>query len=666
MVLVAVNLFGIANIKLSMTDLDTVADVKALVHEATGISGVKLQHKGGYVLIDSKETMALSEHTQRFANADGEQVVFFEASSPTNDALRIANQLKKLQVRASESPEGFIVEGELTVTKNSVSLTSHQILSDQSTLKDAPTSSEPPVSSSSLLPEQGHRDILNQLNDRIAVLESEIKQKKADIKNAVNQIRDVRVPIQLRQPSGNLISITTVPSQKVSECKSADVAPVLGVHPNHVRLLCEGELMRDGKRLFSYKVGEGTILDCIILGKLTEAESSSESESQPVKIDDTETVVANRFQTLVQGALALQDEIKVNVTFTDMSKEWEPTVGGFNVRIDPKASVVTLSIRIIEDIIPSDSFKRIETLAELNLSECTFKQVLYYNDEPMLPAFKSIESFGVRHNDVVEMRCFEEGDKRFEDLHLNVMPKKTIIELNPADDDKNMRLVVQVPDEYGFKRELVFFFGSKTKAPELFNAINEFTGLEQSDYGLFWSNGASKVEHFDTCSSYFGNGDCVQLIPKALGGGKAGKVVKTILKERTLVSATDKAIFDNIIVQSCKLASLKTEDVKGVFDSLSVEVLTEMAEFLENNRTNTIPKVMTLIGMIPALKEMDGAIVKIASSLECARDVVFSYLKEKCRGESGDLSTPLLKKFINVRLAIKEEAVENTSDVHMG
>ena len=84
--------------------------------------------------------------------------------------------------------------------------------------------------------------------------------------------------------------------------------------------------------------------------------------------------------------------------------------------------------------------------------------------------------------------------------------------------------------------------------------------------------------------------DDVELLLRLRGGAKGAKVIKTVLKgnvrDLSCVGAWDRSTFESIINQSQKLTTLKMEDVKAVFASLSIETLQEMEAYLTKKGHN--------------------------------------------------------------------------------
>eukprot|EP00435_Cladocopium_sp_Y103_P018700 s1924_g4.t1 len=527
---VYVDVYGITKFKLLTEGHDTMLDVKQLVEQATGIDHqtMRIQHgKSGNMktLSDDFEIYHYAYHNALLGTVH----VNYELTSPTVEALKIANQILAWQNETKYlDGEKMMQKGEMTITPQLVYLTCQGLWKS----KDAPSSSEPKQNPDVPADHGGHRETLRVLNERIATLEAEIKEKKEAIKSVVHQVREVRVPIELRQPSGNLISTTATPSQKVSEFKRDDVSPVLGVPPDTIRLACDGVLMSDGKRLFSFNVKEGTILDCIKLS--TQPVESSESEEEQVvggqgyKLDNTADNAEGDEALARRMGFNMDDLYKgyitINVIFVDLRFEEEVSYEGFSLRFDPDKSSDTLGLDILEEY---DDFKEYPKTV-LDLDGCDFKRCLWFGDKPLLgkASMMSVKSLGIKDGSQVVMKLYKLDDLRFVKLWEDAMeemevkkPEGITIYLNGANETEyDGKFLVKCPDEIGILFKVVY--AKTSQAKELFD-IFVAHGFDMQDWQVKWNTGegSSHLEGHDTLSSYVSNEVIMYLVPRLRGGG---------------------------------------------------------------------------------------------------------------------------------------------------
>ena len=236
----SVDVFSIVTMRLRMPLLDTVGDMKHLIHEATGkpVERVDERHAGKKAIVVSRDDMEIKEVAFGFLIEDGcKHGAKFMMVRQADEDFEMVNELKSGQQSLKDNHFKIptLKDVPLHIYKSFFTLASHKLFPVVAT-----GSSTEPTGSSTEPSSSGHRETLRRLHEKIASLEAEIKEKLG-IKELIQQVRDVPVPIQLRQPSGNLIL------------------------PLHLVFLLEmsvwsgNEVMRDSKRLYSYKVEEGTI-----------------------------------------------------------------------------------------------------------------------------------------------------------------------------------------------------------------------------------------------------------------------------------------------------------------------------------------------------------------------------------------------------------------------
>ena len=298
---VCVDVFSIITMRLRMTAHDTVGDMKHLIHEATGIpvERIDIRHAGKKAIAVSRDDMEIKEVMFGFLGRESFQHgAKFMMVSQANEDFQKVNELKSesQSLKDNHFKIHHLNVVPLHIYKSFFSLASHELFPTV-----ASGSSTEPTGSSTEPSSSGHHETLRRLHEKIASLEAEIKEKKLGIKELTQQVRDVPIPIQLRQPSGNLISITIAPNLTVLQAKRTVIAPAIGIFAEDVSLVSGNELMRDGKRLYSYKVEEGTILDCIKMNRRA-------PEAEPEVAQSADDVSGNEIERLLHGGNVFERE----------------------------------------------------------------------------------------------------------------------------------------------------------------------------------------------------------------------------------------------------------------------------------------------------------------------------------------------------------------------
>ena len=267
---VSVDAYGIASIRMAMSDKDTIKDIKQLIEQMTGIDHktIKVQH--GTVKSVMK-TLGDDDTIGNFVRSllDGLNTAKFYLTSPTLDALKIVNKLKAQQLEADE--KGAFTDGELTINKDYVILTAHKW--DDWTPELPQPRIDPVASSSSevqgatatsaddfVVPEgmDDKKEMMTALQKTNAELEAFVKDNKEKIKKLRDAIRASPIKIWLMRPSGEKFDITTQPDFTVSRLKKS-IDNVYGFDRHFARLISNDASgqpveMKNGKRLFSYNI----------------------------------------------------------------------------------------------------------------------------------------------------------------------------------------------------------------------------------------------------------------------------------------------------------------------------------------------------------------------------------------------------------------------------
>ena len=298
-VLVSVKVYDMAKVKLSMTEHDTVGDVKHLLEEITTIphADIKLQHKGDYTMMTSKDDMTLKNHPVQWVFTSG-KVVCFEMTSPTISALKIANELKDEQDKALKSGNMFS-KGNLTITKDFISLTSHGLFwntneEEKAVVKKKNVFKDEPSSSSSTLTTQ----TFEALQKRIAEIETEneqhlnlIKNNKALLKNLKDMMKKATISLHLRFASGNCVTVRTSVGKTLKQFRVQDLSNITDQFME-CRLICGQHLMQNNRRLHGYGLVDGSTIDFVLMSKTATEVSSSSGEDEAVAIPEVAEPVA--------------------------------------------------------------------------------------------------------------------------------------------------------------------------------------------------------------------------------------------------------------------------------------------------------------------------------------------------------------------------------------
>ena len=282
-----------------------------------------------------------------------------------------------------------------------------------------------------------------------------------------------------------------------------------------------------------------------------------------------------------------QDDITVKVMFKDMRKTSQPELGGFQVVISPDLSVVTLAIQIIDDVIKSDALVEDENFR--NLAEFNFKQVLFFKGDPLLPNFMSIKSFNICNNDVVEMRIYEVGDKRFEKLM--APPKFLLIKVEMETDSLKLR----------------FTFDDQTSGEDMFHFIEASTGLEKDNYQLKWAGTGSKVEPFDRVAGYFSSGDRLDLVPTLSGGGKMNvqKILKDKVKQPKNINVDD--VFNTVM----KVKSWQSVNFEVFMKSMTYQEVKQMEDVFNTGRAHLETRIKKMAEITKEVIQFNEAMAQI-------------------------------------------------------
>ena len=278
MVLVKVDVFSRLQVHLAMNGLDDVEDVKGLLGEVLGI------HPWEISLVHDPKSQLLSG--TQLKDLGGETVKFMMVQ-PTVSEAKVVDELKGIQdaVKDGHVKIHDFHGATLRTFKTFVSLASHNLSPPQK--KPSPSQEDTSASSSS-----GSKKTLQALKERIAQIESEIREKKQDVKQLLLECRDVPIRVDLRQPSGNILQITTKTGKTVLQCKKEDIkgkVSELSVHD--MQLIYGNEVMRDGKRLYSYGIDDGFVLDFIKLNRSPFPVEDAVPEVAPLEAEESEEEV---------------------------------------------------------------------------------------------------------------------------------------------------------------------------------------------------------------------------------------------------------------------------------------------------------------------------------------------------------------------------------------
>ena len=204
--------------------------------------------------------------------------------------------------------------------------------------------------------------------------------------------------------------------------------------------------------------------------------------------------------------------------------------------------------------------------------------------------------------------------------------------------------------------EMKLFVPLNVMAQVIYDEVVELTELSLGQFKLTGQN--TSIEWTpDMLVSSLSKDDWTAYIDLKLMGGGKPKTIRTVVKDKSKgVSASDMVVFQNILTQSQQLQNLKVEDIKATFTNLPLPILKEMKYYLEHDKGTATIKMAGIIGKIPAIAQMEDAMSKIATTSQMAREICTKFFQMNCATPEGDVRLPMLKSFIDGRIAIQEEA----------
>ena len=190
------------------------------------------------------------------------------ASSPTIDALKVANHIKKQQATA-KTQGGIDIDG-LAITPDFVYLTCQKEVEEKPSINDDALVGkdfsvlDAPASSSH---QSCYQSILGEIERAEAEFLRTKNEHKARVKALVDESRSVTVLLRVRFLSGKEVEVATSPKNSVKKFKQEDLAEHIA---EEVVLLFGTERLQNNRRLFAYSIREDSVLDAVVLNPTVE------------------------------------------------------------------------------------------------------------------------------------------------------------------------------------------------------------------------------------------------------------------------------------------------------------------------------------------------------------------------------------------------------------
>eukprot|EP00438_Fugacium_kawagutii_P008886 Skav207143 [mRNA] locus=scaffold4102:2555:4228:- [translate_table: standard] len=371
-----------------MTSLDTVLDAKHLLAGmfSVGIEDIDLK----YFATNPPTTPA--DDTLMGDMARNDVVLLTNYTSSTRLVEKV-NEVATLQADIKERNGIIPWDNGVSITRSFISLTSHNLV----VFRQPPPSAEENEGQGAD-GRVGHDELrgeIDRLTVEIDTLTVELKNKKAELSKVKKAYREADITVKLRTLGAETVDVETQASKTVNQFRSDIQFAGLPRNPAGARLIIGLDILDNKKRLYTYGVENGTVIDVVFAG------------------------FAN------------------------------PPVGG-----------------------------------ESSSDESAVEEDAVAEDAPVAP--------------------------------LAVNPTLVSVALNEHPDFQK-RLIIVVP-RLNDAVEISFWFGNQTKGDQLFEMLADYLDVPQQDFRLMWQGTNSRVEQFDTLSSYFGNGDRLQMHFPVRGG----------------------------------------------------------------------------------------------------------------------------------------------------
>ncbi|CAE7363388.1 unnamed protein product [Symbiodinium sp. CCMP2592] len=250
-----------------------------------------------------------------------------------------------------------------------------------------------------------------------------------------------------------------------------------------------------------------------------------------------------------------KETITLLIGFKDMRTDVGSFYGNFvQIDIDPSLSASSLGVAILEgydqQMVGDDP---------LNLGDRDFKQVLYlgWSPETMMPLndpIRSLSSWGIGNHDKIEMRIFNEGDKRFlefwgvGDTSANEQDENVLMLLVKGKDfDKQTINTIPSSEKKGTMTiklcdKVVFYeFGERNTVGDACKALADHFGAEldfgpSGNYRMKYLNSPSTLYLYQSIWAELaepGQTPNVEVVPVGLRGGGKASVIKAKEKSET-------------------------------------------------------------------------------------------------------------------------------------
>lgn len=261
-VLVYVNLFDAVSFHLKMHASDTVADCKTLVEQSTGIEAHTFFH------VKSPSDTWATDDDKTIGTYSSEGIVNFHVSGATDIEKQLITQWQKWLDEVSACELSILDRGDVMVKPEGLFLkmtgtdgfqTSHivPLKKKKSVFANAPASSVASAPSS-------YQQKLNEMERLITEFKRVEKEHKTQLRKLLNESRDEPIILCLKKLSGETMAVLTQLSKTVGQFKKEDIAMIVKADAENICLMKDNEILKDAKRLFSYKLEPESELDIIL------------------------------------------------------------------------------------------------------------------------------------------------------------------------------------------------------------------------------------------------------------------------------------------------------------------------------------------------------------------------------------------------------------------
>lgn len=250
---------------LKMNGKDEVGDVKQFLHQITQVpvDAMSLRHLRNPYLDNDTRLETLTK--------DDDLSLVMIAPSHKHLVMKIREVRDKCQDECVSFPLSY----DVVVNIRGAFIVSQGLDREKPQMKEKKISSYP-----ASLPSASTDGVSTMATLKVEInrLEMQILENKQRIADLKQQCKTVPVVIKLRQPSGNLLDIGTNIGKTVGQFKREDVSALVDVSANNIQLMVGANLMSNKKRLFSYNITEGSVVDMILMRAVEEDDNSSSEE----------------------------------------------------------------------------------------------------------------------------------------------------------------------------------------------------------------------------------------------------------------------------------------------------------------------------------------------------------------------------------------------------